>query len=191
MTKILFITSKLYQIVALIGIIFIFSTHIVAATSETRVPTLEYKIKATYLLNFIKYIEWPEQSHPISQGSFIIAILGDDRFGEATNFFTDKTINGRSVVIRKFKNVDELENCHILFVSSSERKNEKRIIKLVRGKGILTIGESDTFIKRGGIIEFLLSRAKVNFRINLSIAKKEGFIFSSKLLRIAKEIKGI
>lgn len=83
MTKILFITSKLYQIVALIGIIFIFSTHIVAATSETRVPTLEYKIKATYLVNFKKYVNWPGQTRTsVSYGSFIIGISADDHAEE-------------------------------------------------------------------------------------------------------------
>ncbi len=191
MIKLFQLVPDLYWVVVYAFMFLVVSTNVMATRAEIDKPTLEYKIKSTYLFNFIKYVEWPERRlNSAPQNSLIIGVVGECRFGNALNFFAGKTVKGKSVVIKKINDMYKMEECHILFFSSSESKNIKRYIRFLKSKATLTIGESTGFINQGGIIEFVINQGVVNFKFNLDIAKKEGFVVSSKLLKIAKEVKG-
>ncbi len=180
---------RMYRATLLFVIFFGISANTLANMSDNSdEATLEYKIKATYIFNFLKYIEWPSET-AVSRRSFVIGILGENRFGDALSFFSGKTVKDRIIEIREFGNINEIEDCHILFVSSSADKTVNRILEEVQGKQILTIGETDSFIEKGGAIEFVVDKGKVSFIVNLNIARKEGLIVSSKLLRVAKNVK--
>lgn len=165
-------------------------------------PDIEYKLKAAFLYNFIKFVDWPEKIFPDEKGKILIGIIGKNNFGNAFEPVKDKKVKGREVEIRYYnsiielkKNKDELEiaaaelrKCHLLFVSSSEKDFITDIINIVKGKNVLTVGEVPDFLDSGGIINFILEENKVRFEINLIAARKSKLTIRSQLLRLAKKV---
>lgn len=155
----------------------------VTGGAQAQTPT-EYQVKATYLYNFSKFVEWPatngDPNTPI-----IIGILGDDPFGsEMERTIDGKTSNGRRLMIKRFPKLRALEYCHILFISSSERNTLRQTLAAV-GPGVLTVGEADRFVQTGGIINFVFVENTVRFEINRAAAERAGLKISAKLLNLA------
>src|SRR5262249_19706904 len=125
----------------------------------------EYQVKAAFLYNFIKFIEWPageDAARPI-----FVCILGKDPFGEAlVNVVRGKTVNARTVDVRKINNVAAAASCQVLFVGSSEIVRTAEISKAVRAWGVLTVGEYPGFLEQGGVVNFLMDGNRVRFQIN-------------------------
>ncbi len=161
----------------------------------------EYQIKAAFLYNFIQFVDWPKEKAADSNTPIIIGILGKDPFGTILDSIKNKKIKGKSVVIRRVKTLEELEKseesndkinelkqCHVLFICSSENKNLRQIIDLIKTDNILTVGEADNFLENGGIINFMLEEKKVRFEINLDAANTSNLKISSQLLRLAEKV---
>lgn len=152
----------------------------------------EYKIKAAYLFNFAKFVEWPESSFPDSSETIKIGILGQDPFLETLNqTVAGKTVKGRKFTVRRFKKVQDLEFCHILFISASERRRLPQIIRKIKGSSTLTVSEVNNFIDSGGIIRLLNKDNKVRFEIGLPAAQQADLKISSRVLRLAENQKDL
>ena len=150
----------------------------------------EYEVKAAYLYNFARFVEWPDNVSPDPNGSLVIAILGRDPFGrEIDRFIEGKTVNGRRLVIKRFSSLEAYEQCHILFVSSSERRNLTRILAAVRNSSVLTVSEIDRFAQIGGIINFITIENSIRFEINQAAAERVGLKISYKLLSLGRVVK--
>lgn len=159
---------------------------VIAVTGSARPQTpTEYQVKATYLYNFSKFVEWPANLNGDQNTPIIIGILGDDPFGpEIERTINGKTSNGRRLAIKRFPNLRALEYCHILFISASERNSLRQTLAAV-GPGVLTVGEADHFVQTGGIINFVFVENTVHFEINKVAAERAGLKISAKLLNIA------
>ena len=155
-----------------------------SAGNEPPTPS-EYQVKAAFLYNFVKFIEWP--ATPANQeGPIELCVLGKDPFGGAIERVIDgKSVNGRPLAIRRISDVAAARACHVLFVSASEAGRVSEITKAVRTWSVLTVSEIDRFSERGGIITFLMEGQRVRFRINSKIAATAGLQISSKLLQLA------
>ena len=141
----------------------------------------EYRIKAAYLFNFAKFVEWPENAFSDSSEPITIGIIGKDPFLETLNqTITGKTVKGRKFVLRRFKKVEDLAFCHILFISASERKKISQIMQKVKGTSTLTVSEFSNFIDNGGMIRLLNKNNKVRFEIGLSAAQRADLKISSR-----------
>ena len=150
----------------------------------------EYEVKAAYIFNFAKFIEWPPHSFQNNYEPFILGILGNDPFGESLEKVINKRlIHGRTVEIKRMKNLTENESLHILFISSSERKKTRYLIQSLEELPVLTIGEISEFNRLGGIIQFFLEENSVLFRLNVEAAKISGLLISSQLLEVARIYK--
>src|SRR5688572_27709513 len=104
----------------------------------------EYQVKAVFLLNFLKYVEWPTAAHSNTISPFKIVQTGEDRFApDFAAFVRSKTIDHRAVTLKRSGASDDWQRCHILFVSGSERRNVRNILSTVKGRPVLTVGESD------------------------------------------------
>src|SRR5579862_6666687 len=118
-----------------------------AATPDS---SLEYQVKAAYLYNFAKFIEWPKSEEA---GPIVLGVLGRDPFGEILDStIKGKMINGRPVVIKRFSNVKQIKQCHILFISASETPLLPAILPALGDLGVMTVGEVDGFLKAGGVV---------------------------------------
>jgi hypothetical protein len=154
-------------------------------SAETAVSS-EYQLKAVFLFNFTQFVEWPRQAFADPNAPIVIGVLGVDPFGA----YLDQTvqgekINGRSLEVRRYRNVAEIDTCHVLFISQSETSRIKDTVARLRNRPILTVGDSDGFAVNGGIIRFITDKARIKLRVNLDSAKAAGLVISSKLLRAA------
>lgn len=147
----------------------------------------EYQVKAAFLYNFAKFVDWPGNAFANNNAPLVIGVIGDDPFGAALDqAINGKRINGRALGVSRLKWGQDLRSCHILFISSSERKRLPQIIQSLKGSSVLTVGDMDQFYQQGGIINFLLEANKVKFEINSWGADQARLRISSKLLALAK-----
>lgn len=155
------------------------------ACAQSPAPS-EYQLKAAFLYNFAKFIEWPPKAFADGKAPFIIGVLGDNPFGtDLDQVVAGKTINDHPITIRTNLTALEATNCHILFISSSEKKNWPEIFQSLRGTTVLTVGDTERFIEAGGIINFVPEAGKIRFQINDDTAKAARLKISSKLLSLA------
>lgn len=147
--------------------------------SKALSPT-EYQVKAAFIYNFLSFVQWPA-SDLDKKGPVGICILGEDPFGSELDVLQKKRIRGRSIVIRRLRGLEEVGGCDVLFISRSEKRSLKRIIRSIGNKGILTVGDMEGFGEEGGIIQFYIKDRKVRFLINRRAAERAGLRISSKL----------
>jgi len=148
----------------------------------------EYDVKAAFLVNFVRFVEWPATSFASPQSALTICIFGEDSFGEAANSLKSKIVSGHPLSVRRVNDVREVAACHILFVGSADSKQLGIIQNTAAAKSILTVGESAAFQKAGGMIRFVLEDNKVRLEINLGETEAALLKVSAKLLSVAKII---
>ena len=148
----------------------------------------EYAIKAAYLYQFARYVQWPPDAFGNENSPLIIGVLGSDPFGGILDEIArTKRIEGRPLVVRRFATMAYYTPCHILFVSSSVSPEEQaEAIKRARGSPVLLVGEEPGFAEQGGTINFFKDQNKIRFEINTETAKRDKLKISSKLLSLAK-----
>ena len=148
-------------------------------------PT-EYQIKAAFMFNFAKFVDWPPEAFSATNSPIIIGIVGKNVFGsDLENTIRDKTVNNRRFQFIPVASSSEATNCHILFISPSEKDNLKKILEGLHNASVLTVSETDQFIKAGGMINFVIEDNKIRFQISDDAAKKARLRISSKLLSLA------
>ena len=167
--------------------------------------TKEYQVKAAFLYNFIKFVDWQDEKVANSTGPIVITVIGKGPFGEAFKTIEGKQIKGNIVVIERIesfkqlkktgvksesyaKTIKNLRKCQLLFISSSEKKDLEEIFDVLKGSSVLTVGEMDNFLETGGIINFLIKDRKVGFEVNNVAADNANLKIRSKLLRLAKRV---
>ena len=154
--------------------------------------SVEYRIKAAYLFNFAKFVEWPTTAFAQTNSPIIVGVLGKDVFnGELERSVANKTINGQDLVVRQFEGGDEFKGCHILFISPSEKRRLPKILQHLKGTSILTVSDIEQFSEAGvgGMITFVRQQNTIKFEINLDVAERAGLKLSSKLLQVARVIR--
>jgi hypothetical protein len=162
------------------------------AQSQDSSASSEYLIKAGFIYNFAQLVQWPSVTFAQTDSPIVIGILGTDPFGATIDrVIENKKLDGRSVVVKRLKwnkELKDLKDCNILFVSSSEKERLAEIINTVKWLPILTIGETAGFASRGGIINLTLEGNKVRFEVNVEAAKQANLNISSRLLALARII---
>jgi hypothetical protein len=147
----------------------------------------EYQVKAAFLFNFAKFVEWPASSFSDATAPLRICVFGRDPIGEELrNIAKEKTVNGRKLEVSQVLDLQVARTCHILFIASSERTRLKQIFEGLRGSDALTVGDTKGFVEQGGMINFVLEHDRVQFEVNRKAAEESGLKISSKLLIVAK-----
>jgi hypothetical protein len=153
-------------------------------------PT-EYQVEAVFVFNFSHFVEWPPQSFSTPTEPFIIGIVGSDPFGgRLDEAVRGEQINGHPLLIRRYRNAADIQNCQILFIDQSEITRLEEILAALNGRSTLTVSESDGAAQRGVMIQFATDNNRIRLRINVESARAAGLTISSKLLRPA-EIVGV
>ncbi|MBN2314039.1 MAG: YfiR family protein [Sedimentisphaerales bacterium] len=169
----------------------------------------EYQIKAAFLYNFIKFVDWPKEKDAETENPITIGIIGSGDLVKAFDVIKGKKIENRNISIQYFtdyekltrqnstddpqwdKTMDALKVCHVLMFcvcDSGRLQNSDQIVKALKELPILTVGEADGFLESGGIINFIKQDEKIRFEINNAVAKKAKLTIRSKLLRLAKKV---
>jgi len=163
-----------------------------AGTSQT--PTaLEYEIKAVFLMNFARYVEWPAQSPQADvKRPIVVGVLGRDPFGTTLDeALRDRTVQGRPLVARRYRKPEEIDLCHVLFVSPSADGREPGVLKIMEKSAVLTVTDEGRAGTGEGIIHFSMEGQKVRFAVDLQAAQRSGLRISSQLLKIAARVRGL
>lgn len=148
----------------------------------------EHLIKAAFLYRIAKFVEWPAEAFAETH-ALTIGILGDEPLDSALNAIKDKSVKGREVVIKQFARIEDLQKCHILFISASKKKYLPQIFDTLKDLHVLTVGDVKNFAKVGGIINFVTVKKKIYMEINIDTAQKAGLKISSMLLGVSKIIR--
>ena len=144
----------------------------------------EYEVKAAFLYNLAKFVEWPDSQ---SKGPLIFGILGQDPFGETLDRIVNhKVVGGRAVAVKRSADLNQLADCQVLFVSASETKRLKQILKDLDGRPVLTVGDNDEFVRSGGTVALVLEQNRVVLEINADRTAQAGLKISSRALEVAR-----
>jgi hypothetical protein len=150
----------------------------------------EYDVKAAFLYNFAKFVEWPADAFDAPGSPMALCIVGKDPFGDVLDTLVrGETLQGRPLIVHRTRDLLEVRDCHVVFLSRTETARQDEVLATARGAGILTVGEGDSFLREGGIIRFVLEANRVRFEVNLDAAERSGFKVSSKLLRLARSVQ--
>ena len=155
----------------------------------------EYVLKAAFLCKFALFVKWPTNAFPDAKTPITIGVLGRDPFGKSLDEVARNESIQRKLLVESYSSVESVINladeknkiCHILFISQSESGKLGRIFSSLKGRHILTVGESDGFCQNGGIIQFVIVEDKVRFIINQDAAKAANIKLSASLLDLAQK----
>jgi hypothetical protein len=151
-------------------------------------PT-DYQVKAAYLINFARFVDWPDKLGML-QDPFTICIFGPDPFGRTLDtMLAGEKVAGRSVVAKRISTPQDSFDCRILFVSSAETGSINRVVDAANKQGVLTVSDMQHFANRGGMIQFVTDDKRVRFEVNLTAAQHAGLTLSSELLKVATLVR--
>jgi hypothetical protein len=174
------------QVLALIGL----PLNAAGADAASGGPAREYEIKAAFLYNFTKFIEWPAHSFADAGAPIVIGVLGDSPCTEALQrLVKDRKVNGRAIVVRRIASGQEAQATHLLFVGSEQEAQFAGLQPAIELLPILTVGETPGFPILGGAIEFVPQGDKLRFEINIGVAERAGLKISAQLQKLATVIR--
>jgi YfiR/HmsC-like len=162
---------------------------VTSASALPASPSAEYQVKAAYLFNFGQFVEWPVQAYDSPSAPFVIGVVGEDPFGKTLDeVIAGESLGGHPLVVRRFKNIEDISACNILFIGRSESARLEETLKAMKGRSVLTVTDITGAERRGAIIVLVNDNNRIRMRINVAAAKASNLVISSKLLRPAEVI---
>jgi hypothetical protein len=145
----------------------------------------EYQLKAAFLFKLTQFVEWPARAFREADSPLVIGILGEDPFGAYLDeLIKGEKIGGRPLAVRRYQRVEDVADCHILFFSHSEAATLEKSLAHLKGRSVLTVGDTDTFTQQGGMVRFPVENGKIRLKIsifNLEADKAGELSVSSKV----------
>lgn len=150
----------------------------------------EYELKAAFLYNFARFVEWPPETFGGSDAPFILGVAGDDAFGSILDqLVREKTARGRRVEVKRFRRPEQLSFCHILFVSPSVEGAFLPALERSGSHGVLIVGELESFARRGGTVALFIEDSRVKVAINAERARRAGLQVGAQLMSVARLVR--
>jgi hypothetical protein len=168
----------------------ILAALLLGARVEAQTPTSESEVKAMFVYNFLKFVEWPVYASVDAKDPFIVLIIGEGATADATErFLESKTIGERPLIVRRIRWDESLAGVRAAFVVERDAKKLHRILDAAAAAGVLTIGEGEGFTTSGGVIGLLVEDRKVRFDVDTAAAQTAGLRVSSKLLALTRVVR--
>ena len=150
----------------------------------------EYQVKAAFLFNFTKFVEWPAEKFLAQDDPIVIGVLGRNPFGTALEeTVKDKKVNGRAIHIKLVRTVAEIKGVHVLFVAASEDHRMGEVGSALQAGRVLGVGDSAAFLARGGVFRFVPEGSKLRFDIDMVSADLAHLKVSAQLQDLARDVK--
>lgn len=157
--------------------------------SSAQTQADEYRIKAGFIFHFAQFVEWPAGTFTNSAGSITFCTLGEDPFhGDMESLLRGKLVAGKSVRVLHLKQVQDSKQCNVLFLDKNDDQLVPSALATVENLPILTVGESDDFLERGGMIRFCMEDRRIRFEVNQQAAEATHLKVSARLLLLAKKV---
>jgi hypothetical protein len=149
----------------------------------------EYEVKAAFVFNFAKFVDWPAGTWTTADSTFQVCVLGGDPFGPVLDeTLAGKVIDGHAVEVRRLTAARSVQSCAVLFVGISKPRELTSVLNRVRNMPMLTVGEGREFAESGGMIGMFVEGDHVRFAINTDAAAAAHLAISSRLLQLAEII---
>lgn len=157
-------------------------------------PYPEHEVKAAFLYNFMRFTDWPAEKIDDVNKPMVVYVVGDYPPCKTFTDVRNKRLNNKPVEVRIYNSFEQIEDpnilrsSHVLLICDSEKKHAVEILNIVKNSNVITVGESEKFLDKGGVINFISSRQKVRFEINITAAEKSQLKIRSKLLKLAHRV---
>jgi hypothetical protein len=150
----------------------------------------EYQVKAAYMYNLAKFVDWPSQAFEGASQPIVFCVLGQTRLSRPLqDAVVGKVVGQRPLVFRQLTDSRLVGNCQVMFIASADKKQLRQTLADVRLLSVLTVGEAEYFLDEGGIVRFLLEEDRVRLEFNLDAADAAKLHISSKLLSLGRTVK--
>jgi len=158
--------------------------------AQESAPPLEYQVKAAFLFNFAKFVEWPSDNPRDADEGFVICVFDDETLAQSLDrAVSGKTVEGRVFRVLRLQSLDDTRSCRMLYLGSNDTPHLSALLKSIRTTAVLTVGNAPGFTRHGGIINFIMQDNRVRFEINPQAADRAGLRISSKLLQLATIVR--
>jgi hypothetical protein len=162
---------------------------LVGAYVDGQTPRDESQIKAAFVYNFLKFVEWPAEVFHRPDEPLVVAIVGEGPTAEATEqFLATKQVGERRILVRRVGWEEPLAGVHAVFVTEGDAKKLRYVLAAASARPILSIGEGESFASSGGLIGLVIEQRKVRFDIDMAVAEATGLKVSSKLLALTRVV---
>ena len=177
----LLVSVRCLLIAGISAIALIMATDGIIAAQEQSME--EHEVKAAFVIKLVNFVQWPSEG---GGRDLIIGFIGADATSDALQRqVAGQSVNGKRVVVRRLGVSDDLKACQVIFVGASEAKSTPSVLEHVRGKSVLTVGESAGFGQHGGMVNVLLNGGRIRFEVNPHAAEQAHLQISSRLLSLA------
>jgi hypothetical protein len=146
----------------------------------------ESQLKAAFLVNFIKYMEWP----PSSASTATICLFGRDTLGPYLSTYEGKAIGGRELRVRRINGPDQAAECQLLFIPDTEEARFAAVLRWVENQAVVTVSDAEIFTRQGGAIALVRSEGRLQFDINVDVLNRAGLKPHSQMMRLARQVVG-
>jgi YfiR/HmsC-like len=160
-----------------------------AAASPAQTPG-EYQVKAAFLYNFTKFIDWPPEALASPSDPFVLCVYGNNPLLDPLKeIVKGKNTEGRDFAVKRVTTISGARSCQVLFVGAGDEESVPGILSGLQGSSVLTVGELPDFPRQGGVINFFMESSRVRFVINIAAAERARLKISSKLLSLATVVR--
>lgn len=148
------------------------------------------RVKAAYLYNFAKFVEWPPKAFRSPEDPTVICVVGDERTSDVLESgLSGKRAGGKLVEARRPDSSSGIRSCHVLFIGFSDKQRITQLLKQLQGASVLTVGQSDQFLALGGMINLALKDSRIELEIDPDASSAAGLKISSRLLMVGRLVK--
>ncbi|SCY80395.1 YfiR family protein [Desulfoluna spongiiphila] len=176
------------QLFLIAGLFCSIALHSVGPAPLLAEPATESRIKAAYLLNFARFVTWPEAAFDNSVAPIVLCVLGDDPIDSALPTIQYKRVQNRPLEIHHIGSLKDLPRCHMLFVGETTPSPVQQVLSALGNRPVLTVSSQPGFSSRGGMLTFIETDNKIRFEVNLSTTRTAGLAISSRLLKLARVV---
>lgn len=150
----------------------------------------EYRFKAAFLYNFVKFVEWPADTFTGPSEPLAICVAGRNPIApQLEGIVKGRTVAGRALQVRVLPDMQAVERCHVLFITASEKKRAWILLDQIANASVLTVGETDEFTAVGGMVNLKLAGTQIRIQIALDHIQHAKLLVSSKLLSLAEIVR--
>jgi len=150
----------------------------------------EYQVKAVFLFNFSRFVEWPASAFASPQSPFLVCVFGHDPFGaDLDEVVKGESVNGRPLTVRRVRGVAEISECQILFIHQSEERRLGEVLPALNHRSTLTVSDGPGTARRGVMIRLATVQGRVRMHVNVDEARAAALVISSNILRAAEIVK--
>lgn len=145
------------------------------------------QLKAVFVVNFLRFVDWPPANVAPAPAPLVVAVLGDRTFVEnLRDYAASQSVSGHAIEVKSVDRPEDARGAHVLFIGGSESANLPAIVKIAEASALLTVGDTDGFARAGVILNLYTVDQRVRIEANPSAASRTGLRLSAHLLRIAR-----